>query len=156
MGESIKADLVVYVNRRLGLTGFNPPDINLEGLVVVGERSGESISIDDAFVLSADSYAVLGARLSNNGGVNVDITYNRSNFKLDLGSIIDLQTPAGLSIDTVTYAPAYGFSVVAGRSLNLNTLSATSNDDSSAWCEATSSYGDGDLGTPGTANDVCN
>ena len=29
------------------------------------------------------------------------------------------------------------------------------NDDGSAWCTAASPYGDGDLGTPGAANDGC-
>ena len=107
-------------------------------------------------VLAANAYAVFGARLSSNGGVSVDITYSRSSFKLDLGSTIDLQNQNGLSIDAVTYAPAYGFPVVAGSALSLDTLDATSNDDATVWCESTSAYGDGDLGTPGTANDTCN
>ena len=29
------------------------------------------------------------------------------------------------------------------------------NDDGSYWCEATSTFGDGDLGTPGADNDSC-
>ena len=34
-------------------------------------------------------------------------------------------------------------------------MSASSNDSASNWCEATSTYGDGDFGTPGSSNDTC-
>ncbi|MEC7984996.1 MAG: lamin tail domain-containing protein [Myxococcota bacterium] len=168
VSELIEGDLVVseimhnpttvpdYRGEWFEIYNNSGSDINLEGLVVIGERNGEHFTIDDAFVLPDNEYAVLGARFSNNGGVSVDVTYNRASFKLDLGSIIDLQTPAGVSIDNVTYAPAYGFPVNAGSALSLDVLDTSSNDDASFWCEATSSYGDGDFGTPGTANDVCN
>ena len=39
--------------------------------------------------------------------------------------------------------------------MTLGTLDATSNDSMVNWCEASSSYGNGDLGTPGDINDNC-
>ena len=32
---------------------------------------------------------------------------------------------------------------------------ATSNDTGANWCDGSTAYGDGDMGTPGAANDVC-
>ncbi|MFH0900273.1 MAG: lamin tail domain-containing protein [Pseudomonadota bacterium] len=48
-------------------------------------------------------------------------------------------------------------SAPAGRSLSLDPerTSASANDSPAYWCEATTSYGAGDFGTPGAANPKC-
>jgi len=43
----------------------------------------------------------------------------------------------------------------ASMALDPAHLDAGDNDDGSSWCEASSAYGEGDLGTPGAANDAC-
>ena len=57
------------------------------------------------------------------------------------------------TFDSVTWTSDYPFS--PGSSMTLGTLDASSNDASINWCEASSSYGNGDLGTPGDVNDNC-
>ena len=43
-----------------------------------------------------------------------------------------------------------------GASMTLSPgFDANDNDNGFNWCEGTSSYGDGDLGTPGAENDAC-
>ena len=39
--------------------------------------------------------------------------------------------------------------------MSLGRLNANENDAYPYWCESTSPYGSGDLGTPGEANDIC-
>ena len=61
----------------------------------------------------------------------------------------------GSVLDTVIYAPSYSYPMGAGVSLTLGSESASDNDTGGYWCEGLSTYGDGDLGTPGASNDVC-
>jgi hypothetical protein len=59
---------------------------------------------------------------------------------------------AGQALDTVTWTgPTQGKS----RSLDPDHIDDAENNDLSRWCDSTSVYGDGDLGTPGQANDPC-
>jgi len=49
-----------------------------------------------------------------------------------------------------------GWTLPTGASLRLGVLDPGANDSEASWCEATTPYGDGDLGTPGTvAADPC-
>jgi hypothetical protein len=48
-----------------------------------------------------------------------------------------------------------GFDMTAGASIMLADLDAENNDYGAYWCISTSSFGDGDFGTPGSANDSC-
>lgn len=58
----------------------------------------------------------------------------------------------GATLDAVTWT-----SSTAGASLSLDPGSEdpTANDDEGNFCDATTAYGDGDLGTPGDTNDAC-
>ena len=58
------------------------------------------------------------------------------------------------TIDTFAYTSST-HDTTPGKSLTLNSLDPTDADDPANWCASTTSYGDGDLGTPGSANDVC-
>ena len=60
------------------------------------------------------------------------------------------------TIDSVSYGFA-SHSLENGKSISLaqSILSAAGNDTPSNWCASTSTYGDGDYGTPGSANDIC-
>ncbi len=63
---------------------------------------------------------------------------------------------SGTEIDRVVFDRGQGFPLVAGASASLDPIhaTATNNDDPSAWCLATTSYGP-ELGTPGQVNPPC-
>ena len=112
--------------------------VDLYGLTVTG-LSGESFTVDTSTPISAGAYAVFAARSrsSENGGLSVvDVTYDRNDFKLDLGDIIQLEQSDGSVIDTVIYAPSYSYPMGAGVSLTLGSESASDNDTGGYWCRA--------------------
>ena len=132
-------------------------DINLNGMIVT-DGASESFTVDSNVILSAGGYVVFAARSSSaeNGGISdVDYTYNRNGFKLDFVDTITLKYST-TTFDSVSYSINDDFPYTAGASLTLGTLDATSNDSGVNWCSATTSFGSGDLGTPGSANDSCN
>ena len=131
-------------------------DINLNGLVVTDGVS-DSFGITEDIVVEAGDYAVLAARAasSDNGGIdNVAFAYDRTSFRLNNYDSIELYNTNGTLFDSVTYSPYDGFDMSAGASMMLADLDAA-NDAGVYWCVSTSSFGDGDLGTPGSANDAC-
>jgi hypothetical protein len=64
-------------------------------------------------------------------------------------------TASGLVVDEVEYDATFGGEDGASLSLRPNRLDASDNDTGQNWCTSTSSFGAGDLGTPGTDNDAC-
>ncbi len=68
-----------------------------------------------------------------------------------------LETPGAVVIDVVIYDNGATFPDPTGASMQLDTgfFDGTSNDTGSNWCESTSAFGPGDLGTPGASNTVC-
>jgi len=108
--------------------------------------------------VTAGEFVVLGAStdLADNGGATVDVAWAG----LDLGGDADgltLTDAYGTVVDSVSWGSGAGFPDPTGASLTLDpgSYSASANDDGANWCEASSSFGDGDLGTPGAANDGC-
>ena len=93
--------------------------------------------------------------VSLNGGLSLDYVYA----SLQLGNSDDelvLSNTTG-TIDWIAWDNGVVFPDPTGASMSLSPrfLDATSNDDGASWCEASSSYGAGDLGTPGSSNDGC-
>ena len=130
--------------------------LNLNGLVINSTgNSGHTISND--VVVPADEQVLLNVRSSSavNGGTNGDYTYNYAEVNFGKNDSVSL-VAGSTTVDSVTYTFS-GYPVINGKSITLSpsTLSASSNDSASNWCEATSTYGDGDYGTPGNSNDVC-
>ena len=130
--------------------------IQLYGLNVssTGE-SGFSVSTN-AWFASGD-LAVFSARAGYtvNGGVNVDVPYYYGDFKLGQSDDLTLTSNNGV-VDTVAYNK-FTWGQYNGVSINLSPVATDSTDNDSArfWCAGTTSYGDGDLGTPGTVNVAC-
>ena len=108
--------------------------------------------IETSLVIPARSYKVLGGSndYSRNGGVNVDYVY--SNFLLENESDEIILSCNDKEIDRVEYNDTFpnsrGASIILADP-NLN------NNAGSNWCISTSSFGAGDLGTPGAENDPC-
>ena len=128
--------------------------INLNGLVV--SSSGESgFTVSSDVTLAAGDYAVLGVRDDSalNGGVTLDYRYVYGEVKLYINDTLSVSA-GGTTIDTVSFSSA-SYPSSSGRSLTLGSIDADDNDQSTYWCSATSSYGAGDLGTPGSSNDTC-
>ncbi|MEM1324969.1 MAG: lamin tail domain-containing protein [Bacteroidota bacterium] len=136
---------------------YNATDapIDIEGYILKDDGSNEH-EIASSVVVPAMGYVVLGANADQtmNGGVEVDYEY--SSFGLTNSEDEIILECDGTEIDRVNYNDD-DFPIEAGVSTNLNPdfLNALDNDSGENWCEATSAYGDGDLGTPGEANDAC-
>ncbi len=127
---------------------------------VVSDAGADShvISPGTSLLVGPGDYLVLGA-LGNqllNGGAVVDYEYGGAVSLSNSDDEIYLDC-AGLTVDAVEYDGGPDFPDPDGASMSLDpgSLDAGANDDGSHWCEASSSYGDGDLGTPGAANDDC-
>jgi len=61
----------------------------------------------------------------------------------------------GAVVDALAYTDAWAFDAGVAVQLDGASLDATANDDPASWCAATTSYGVGDLGTPGLVNVGC-
>lgn len=68
---------------------------------------------------------------------------------------IRLTSATGAVIDRVEFTREWGIVEGVSMSLDPSLYSATSNDSMESWCPSSSSYGAGDLGTPGGDNDAC-
>jgi hypothetical protein len=89
---------------------------------------------------------------ATNGGLSADSALAG----LDLTPADGLVLEAGGDvIDEVTWTAGWPWEAGASLGLHEDYLAASDNEASARWCAATSSYGDGDLGTPGDANDSC-
>ncbi len=114
-------------------------------------------TIATSLVIAAGGYAVLGTNADPtvNGGVTVDYEYGGDH---SLGNGDDeLYLDCGGVIDAVEWDGGPVWPDPTGAAMNLDpaTLDAVANDDGLNWCDATTPYGSGDLGTPGAANDPC-
>jgi hypothetical protein len=68
---------------------------------------------------------------------------------------IRLTSATGAVIDRVEFTRDWAIAEGASMSLDPSLYSATSNDLQASWCPSSTAFGDGDLGTPGAANDSC-
>ncbi|MCB0572546.1 MAG: lamin tail domain-containing protein, partial [Phaeodactylibacter sp.] len=104
--------------------------------------------------IPSGGYLVLGinADPATNGGVAVDYAYGSG---LTLGNGDDeliLFTPDSVEVDRVEWDGGPLFPDPTGASMALQAV-GDDNNDGANWCVSTAAYGDGDLGTPGAAND---
>ncbi|MEM6697737.1 MAG: lamin tail domain-containing protein, partial [Bacteroidota bacterium] len=137
---------------------YNSTDtpIDLKGYII-RDAGGENHEIATSVIVPNNGYVVLArnADQNANGGVVADYEYDGFTLgNMDDEVIIECN---GVVIDSVGYDDGATFPNPTGASMSLNpnNLNATDNDNGANWCEASSTYGDGDLGTPGTVNDAC-
>lgn len=142
---------------------YNPTNrtLDLEGLKLIDDGTDEFvISTGAAVELPGRSYFVLGRDTDTavNGGAPVDLAYGGS-FDLSNGDDEIVITDANdVEIDRVAYDTSMDWLDVAGASLQFDADADVQTDDNavaSAWCAGSTPYGDGDSGTPGTANESC-
>jgi hypothetical protein len=133
--------------------------INIRGLTFTS-TGDTGFTVQDNVIIAAGGYAVMAARNNSlsNGGFTGDYQYTYSSNSVRLGKTDSVGIEAnGTVIDSVSYNKfTFGYNVGTSHTLASGAFSESDNDSSGSWCDATSAYGDGDFGTPGSANDVCN
>ncbi len=133
-----------------------PYDLDLTG-VEVSDLGTDSFTLG-SMILASGGYMVLGssANMALNGGLLVNMAW--SGFALgNSDDEIILTAADGTLLDEVLYDGGATFPDPTGASMTLDLTAYDDllNDDGMYWCEATSLYGLGDMGTPGMENDSC-
>ena len=117
----------------------------------------------DDFTVTSDLYLPAGEYLvfakngdfASNGGVNSDYEYGAGMGLTNTSDELYIYTATDF-IDSIAWDNGATFPNPAGASISLSPgTSAADNDNGFSWCESTSTYGDGDFGTPGEENDTC-
>ena len=130
--------------------------INMNGYTVKDDDSDQFV-IDADLIVPAMGFVILGNNNDSgtNGGVNVDYEFSGMFIGNGADEII-IECDEGV-IDAVRYDGGSAFPDPNGASMNLDpgSFDATANDSGSNWCESSTSFGDGDFGTPGAANTAC-
>jgi hypothetical protein len=132
-------------------------DIDLIGWTING-TDGDSFTVADRTVVSTGGYAVLGTNsvTSTNGGVSLNYAYSYSQFKLNNDKDDAVLWMGALEMARVAYHKD-DVDLKKGESINLDPayLEQVYAEDLTYWCLASSRFGDGDQGTPGSENDPC-
>ncbi len=131
---------------------------NLLDLIVKDDGTNIFV-VDTDVIVPPGGYAVFGNNVDSttNGGVIVDFAYGN----MALGNFDDeieiISVDGTITIDRVAWDDGATFPDPTGASMSLDpaALDAVSNDDGTNWCEGSTVYGDGDLGSPGSPNPMC-
>ncbi|MDP7114605.1 MAG: lamin tail domain-containing protein, partial [Myxococcota bacterium] len=131
--------------------------IDLDGCEL-SDDDGLDHTIAGSLVVGGGGYLVLATEADPalNGGFSVDYEYG-GGLNLTNGDDEVILSCGGLQIDRVGWDDGATFPDPTGASMSLAPayLDQYANDDGAHWCEATSTFGAGDQGTPGSANDPC-
>ena len=127
--------------------------IELNGCII-RDDSGDTHAIDSSLVISSLDYAILAKNGDSNlnGGIAPDYVY--SGMILSNSSDQIVLECNQIEIDRVEYDNGLTFPDLNGASMILANP-ALDNNIGSNWCESSSIFGAGDLGTPGSLNDSC-
>lgn len=128
--------------------------LDITGHLLV-DGGGTTLTLGSA-TIAANSYAVIcrDTNSGSNGGIAGCLAIGSGSMSLtNSGEVLEFKDPSDTTvIDTIDYS---GYAPAAGVSASLHTgfFSAAGNDTDSNWGTGTATYGSGDTGTPGTAND---
>ncbi len=132
--------------------------VDLRGLEVTDE-DGDRFVVTESVRVEPGDYAVLAAEGDPelNGGAVVDWDYPYPSFGLSNGADELVLAHGKMIFDRVAWDDGVTFPDHAGASMALDPdhLDADGNDDGASWCASSAPYGDGDLGSPGSANSAC-
>ena len=128
----------------------------LMGCTVEGSMADTPFMIDVDLPIGPGEYLTFAVDTAGGPGFAADFTWTAGTYTLNNNADAVTLTCDGNVVDTVAYDNGATFPDPNGASMTLDpgSLDATANDDGMNWCEATSDY-NGDLGTPGAANDSC-
>ncbi len=138
------------------LLNTSTADLDLLGWQLTASGGG-GITIGSSLVLPAGGVVVLGPEgdTSLNGGYDADYVYDAADLSLSSGGDSLALSVADLAVASLEYTTAWPIAAGASLSLDPTLADASSAALSDSWCLGQSSYGDGDLGTPGAINDWC-
>ncbi len=135
------------------VTNVGSEPVNLNGLIIQDNNSdSHTINSGEDLILNPGTFFVL-AKEGNpelNGGVNVDYVYSNFNLTNTWDAVI-IKHPAGIILDQIFYDNGATFPDPVGSSMML-VDPFVDNELGDNWIPSTQSYGDGDLGTPGSSN----
>src|SRR5262249_10210028 len=129
-------------------------DVDLNG-VEIGTTPGTPLVVlggDACRRRTMGTYLVFAH--TTDGGMNGGLTAVEDTFAFGLangGGSLYIGADGNV-LDQMTYTAA---ATGASRAVDPTHVSAAQNDDVGNWCDATSTYGVGDKGTPGAPNDPC-
>ena len=126
-------------------------DVDLDGLRIT-DFVNDDVTLVSTLLLDPGEYLVIGRQTDPtlNGGAPVDVA-----IQMDLGNAFDeLHLLANaVTVDAVAWDDGASFPDPNGASMTLpSALDHLDNDAGVLWSPSTCTYGDGDAGTPGTAN----
>ncbi|ODS41261.1 hypothetical protein BEH94_04350 [Candidatus Altiarchaeales archaeon WOR_SM1_SCG] len=129
---------------------------NLQGLILK-DNGSNSHTISSSLLIAPESYIVLckNDNSSENGGFTCDYQYSGFMLSNTPDDEVILEMQNSTVIDEVWYNSSWPFASGSSMNLDPGKFDAVLNDDPANWCESTSAFGDGDKGTPGSANDDC-
>ena len=128
--------------------------IDLFGLIIGDADS--SFRVEEHVVILSGGYSLFALRAEDgqNGGLSdVHYVYSRDELRMDNVATLRMESSAGLEIDAFTYDIGT-FPLQEGASM-VNGLLSQNASSGNLWCISVSTYGEGDLGTPGELNDPC-
>ena len=137
---------------------FNPTDtdVDIEGWTVTDAGTdSHTIANGAPLLVPAGGFVVLGnnSETTTNGGVEVDYVYSGIALANGDDELI-LANPEGAESDRIEWDGGPDWPDPNGATMGFD----PGDDDNNVganWCEAITPFGDGDLGTPGAANDDC-
>jgi predicted extracellular nuclease len=136
------------------LYNATPDPVDINGWTIKDNGSNNHVIANGGpLEIPAGSYLVLGRNDNpgSNGGVAVDYQY--SNVFLGNGSdALILLNTGDVEVDRVEWDNGATFPDPNGASMALK-FPSLDNNAGVNWCESQTPFGDGDLGTPGAAND---
>ncbi|MCB9668731.1 MAG: lamin tail domain-containing protein [Alphaproteobacteria bacterium] len=131
--------------------------VDLIGMDVEGTGSDIPFAIETFLVLDDGERAVIARNDDPGANGNVTAQYDwPSGYGLSNGSDTITLKAGAVTLDAVAYNDA-AFPDIPGATLSLEPTAtdATSNDTGANWCDGYTTFGDGDLGSPGTVNPTC-
>ncbi|MGD2146801.1 MAG: ExeM/NucH family extracellular endonuclease [Anaerolineae bacterium] len=130
--------------------------IDIDGWTIKDEGADEHV-IDNGgpLELPAGGFLVLGnnADKGTNGGAIVDYSYGSEWYQSNGVDEVVLLDESLTEIDRVDYDGGPAFPDPNGAAMALQGPALDNNNVGDNWCLASKPYGDGDMGTPGAAND---
>ncbi len=128
-------------------------ELDLKGCIF-SDNDKDDFTINQSLIINPNDYLILGKNNNSteNGGAEVDFTYN--GFTLANSEDEIIITCNEQEIDRVEYGKSRDFPDKAGYSIILADVNLNNNLGEN-WCLSSSSFGQGDKGTPGQENDSC-
>ncbi|MEN8156800.1 MAG: lamin tail domain-containing protein [Bacteroidota bacterium] len=135
-------------------------DVDLQGWSIADDLKpfeDEGFTFPNSLIIPAGGYLLMASNgdVATNGGLPTPgYVYEYDRLSLANGEDGIVIQCSGLAIDSVLWDGGVTFPDPNGASMSLKTdfLNSVDNDNGANWEEATSAYGDGDLGTPGAVN----